>query len=132
MAKVNITEAARLAGMGRQHLYRAYINTGKISVERDVQNRPVIDTSELLRVFGALHGTGYETQSGQADIQDNGMGYSELKAYLVAKDELVSSLRDQLKEASEREEWLRRQLERAQAVLTDQRAVAKKSWWRFW
>ena len=50
MNKVTITEAARLAGISRQHLYRWFINTGKISVIKD-NDKSVIEISELLRVF---------------------------------------------------------------------------------
>ncbi len=58
MAKVSISEAARLAGVSRSHLYASFINTGKISVEtiEDATGKPQkqIDTSELQRVFGNL------------------------------------------------------------------------------
>ncbi len=56
MAKVSISEAARLAGVSRSHLYASFIKTGKISVEtiEDATGKPQkqIDTSELQRVFG--------------------------------------------------------------------------------
>ncbi len=51
-----ITEAARLAGKSRSTLYKTYIETGKLSVGQDsATGRPVVDTSELIRVFGALY-----------------------------------------------------------------------------
>ncbi len=56
MALVTVTHAARLAGISRQYLYKAYIKTGKVSVERDSKGSPLIETSELLRVFGVLGG----------------------------------------------------------------------------
>ena len=58
MAKVSISEAARLSGVSRSHLYAAFIKPGRISVEtvQDATGKPVkqIDTSELARVFGSL------------------------------------------------------------------------------
>lgn len=54
MAKVSISQAAKLAGVSRTTLYEHYINKGRISVEKDHQDRPQIDTTEILRVFGQL------------------------------------------------------------------------------
>lgn len=64
MAKVNVTKAAELAGIGRQHFYRKYLTPRdkagkplppKISVEEDHAGNKVIDTAEIIRVFGKLH-----------------------------------------------------------------------------
>ncbi|MGE3550925.1 MAG: hypothetical protein AB7I29_13630 [Geobacter sp.] len=54
MAKVSISQAARLAGITRQYFYKKYINTGVISVNREKEDAPTIDTAELFRVFGEL------------------------------------------------------------------------------
>jgi hypothetical protein len=58
MAKISISEAARLAGISRSHLYAKFIKPGKISVEttEDALGKPQkqIDTAELQRVFGNL------------------------------------------------------------------------------
>ena len=132
MAKVTVTEAAKLAGIGRQQLYRGYISTGKISVERDHQDRPQIDTAEILRVFGEMKGTPEATQNGQRYNSEKRHVDNELQVVFRAKDEVISGLREQLREASEREAWLRQQLERMQAVLTDQRTTEKRRWWQFW
>ena len=132
MAKVTVTEAARLAGLGRQQLYRGYISTGKISVERDHQDRPRIDTAEILRVFGEMKGTPEATLNGHNANSERRHADSGLQAVVEAKDELISELRERLREAGEREGWLRQQLVRAQAVLTDQRSTPLRPWWRFW
>lgn len=136
MAKVSVTEAARLAGLGRQQLYRGYISTGKISVERDHQDRPQIDTAEIIRVFGEIKATPKATpeatQNGHQETIKKRHMDSELQAVFEAKDEVISELRERLREAGEREGWLRQQLERAQAVLTDQRSTPSRPWWRFW
>ena len=55
MSLVNITEAARLAGISRPNFYKNYIRKGKISVGRNERDEPAIDTSDILRVFGKLH-----------------------------------------------------------------------------
>ena len=132
MAKVTVTEAARLAGLGRQQLYRGYISTGKISVERDHQGRPQIDTAEILRVFGEMKGTPGATQNGHGVNSERRHVDNELHIVIEAKDEVISELRERLREAGDRETWLRQQLERAQAVLTDQSATVRRRWWQIW
>ena len=53
MAVHTVTEAAKLAGVTRRTIYR-YIKQGKLSTVVTGSNTTQIETSELLRVFGAL------------------------------------------------------------------------------
>lgn len=88
MTTVNISEAAALAGISRQHLYKKYIKTGIISVERHF-DVPKIQISELLRVFGELK---HETTDDKSTIDNslreltskNVNDYSELQAKVKA------------------------------------------------
>ena len=57
MANVSLTQAAKLAGISRATLYRRYINTGKITVTANLSGKKQIDTSEIIRVFGAIQCT---------------------------------------------------------------------------
>lgn len=54
MAKVSISEAARLAGKSRTTLHRL-IKTGELSTCRGERNVKLLDTAELLRVFDSLN-----------------------------------------------------------------------------
>ena len=54
MTKLNMSEAARAAGITRATLYR-HIEKGKLSKENDTDGNPVIDMSELLRVYPNLN-----------------------------------------------------------------------------
>ena len=105
MAKVNITDAAKLAGIGRQHMYRKYINprdkdgkilTPLITVEIDNLGNKVIDTSEILRVFKVLHTV--EGDIGELDASDSRIRKETEKSYtttsVLAKE--VELLREQL------------------------------------
>lgn len=56
MTQVSISKAARLAGCTRSNLYKTYIHAGKLTVTKDHQGKPQVDTAELLRVFGSLQG----------------------------------------------------------------------------
>ncbi|WP_420854339.1 DNA-binding protein [Rosenbergiella australiborealis] len=53
LAKVSISEAARLAGKSRTTLHRL-IKTGELSVSTGERNAKMIDISELVRVFPDL------------------------------------------------------------------------------
>ena len=51
MTKLNITEAAKAAGISRPTFYR-HIKDGKVSVEKGSDGETRIDLSEILRVYG--------------------------------------------------------------------------------
>lgn len=53
MAKVSISEAARLTGKSRTTLHRL-IKTGELSTCSGVRNAKMVDISELIRVFGEI------------------------------------------------------------------------------
>ncbi|MCE5388605.1 MAG: hypothetical protein K0041_08520 [Acidithiobacillus sp.] len=134
MAKLTVSGAARAVGLSRQYLYKAYIKNGILSIERDEKGNPLIDSSELIRVFGEIKDSGVSTSivnSSQLETQENDIIVARLQAQLDAKDELLRRAEEQLRVAGERELWLRQQLERAQAILTDQRQ-ANRPWWKFW
>lgn len=53
MAKLNLTKSAKSAGIARGTLYN-HIKQGKVSCEVNKEGKRVIDTSELMRVYGDL------------------------------------------------------------------------------
>lgn len=53
MASHSVTEAAKLAGVTRRTIYR-HIKSGRLSASVTGGDNTVIETSELLRVYGAL------------------------------------------------------------------------------
>ncbi len=68
MAKVSISEAARLAGKSRTILHRL-IKTGELSVSTGDRNAKMIDVSELLRVFPDLSINAGEHRNEQVVLQ---------------------------------------------------------------
>ena len=98
MAEVSISEAARLTGKGRATIQR-HIKSGKLSVGKDATGNPVIDTAELFRVYRL-------NQAKQAKQAHETTGQA-----VKQEPAAVEALREQLKAAQEREEWLKRQLE---------------------
>lgn len=61
MALVNLTEAAKLVGMTRKTIGR-HVQSGKLSIQM-IDNAPKVDTSELLRVYGAFKNNNYNNMS---------------------------------------------------------------------
>jgi hypothetical protein len=53
MAKLNLSQAAKVTGKNRTTIWR-HIHSGKLSIERDRDGLPFVDTSELIRVYGEL------------------------------------------------------------------------------
>ncbi|MBL9251305.1 helix-turn-helix domain-containing protein [Escherichia coli] len=53
MASHSVTEAAKLAGVTRRTIYR-HIKSGRLSASVTGSDNTVIETSELLRVYGVL------------------------------------------------------------------------------
>jgi len=68
VAKVSISEAARLAGKSRTTLHRL-IKTGELSVSTGDRNAKMIDISELCRVFPAIRLSTGEHQNEQVSEQ---------------------------------------------------------------
>lgn len=99
MALVSISKAAKLAGINRSNFYTSYLNQGKISVVRDERNRPCVDTSELLRVFGSLKAEGLGIQQDTTPSYTLGQNTTDSGLY-----PLVEQLKQQLAEAKQREQ----------------------------
>ena len=72
MACHTISEAAAMTGVNRRTIYR-YIKSGKVSASVTHDNKTVIDTSELLRVFCSLSQP--ETTECPAGSQENAPEY---------------------------------------------------------
>ena len=123
MAKVSISEAARLVGISRSALYRGYISQGKVSVERDYRNAPVVDTSELLRVFGDISKDTAEHRP------DQGVDMAQLQAEVARLQALVQLYESQLAEAKEREDWFKRKIDQLQPQALAGPETKRKWWW---
>lgn len=134
MTQVSITKAASLAGVSRSTFYRSYINNGKVSVTNDSQGNPVVDTSELLRVFGVLHGTVNESDTAgvRPSESSNDHVINELESELHRVHDILRLREDELRKAEERELWLREQLTNSQRLLEHRNKHQTRPWWRFW
>ena len=134
MPKHSVSEAARLAGVSRSHFYKKFIKTGLISVERDKDDKPIIDTAEIMRACGGLKAeNSMNTQNVQFDTPEK---HSQNTALQVE----IQLLREQLTAAQEREKWLQGKVDQLTGQLDtttrllEHRPAAeppKKRWWSF-
>jgi hypothetical protein len=107
-AKFSITEAAKLAGLGRQSLYRNYINKRILSVVRGSSNVH-IELIELLRVFPDLKLS--DNQCGQlVTVGDSHRVEVEKREIELLREQLRQS-NERERQAVEREEWLKSQID---------------------
>ena len=104
MSKLSISEAARLAGISRNHLYNKYINKGVISVITD-DNKPFIDTSELLRVFPNAKLITDDT------LQNNALHDTHSAELVSLLKEQLEHAKEQIAKAEHREAWLQSQID---------------------
>lgn len=127
MAKVSITQAAKLSQLSRSYFYKKYINTGLISIVIE-DNKKLIDVSELMRVCD--HIKLEDVSSSQHDTVIDVVKTQE-------KDKIITMLETQLSEAKaremqlrretqEREEWFKVQLEKATHLLEDKTLKPRK------
>ena len=100
MAQLSISAAARAVGKDRGTLHR-YIKSGKLSVTKNAAGNTVVETAELLRVFGPLQGHGGKTVAPAAALpQQDSSGMQHVL------ESTLQLLKEQLRASQEREERL--------------------------
>jgi hypothetical protein len=136
MALISISEAAKLAGIARSHLYSQYINTGAISVTRDSRGKPKIDTAELLRVFGSIQlDIGQDNRTPEKTVIQDSLGQEKALALNTDALAMIELLKEQLAKAEERERFYQAQLaELTQTIklLEYQPTAEPRKWWQWW
>lgn len=134
MAQVSLSEAAKLTGKNRTTLYR-YIQQGKLSKITDATGKDKLDTSELLRVFGAFNATVATTEKSNKKQHDATKDFVAENATLKNK---IQQLEQQLKN---KEDLLHSKddhitsLKQAMLLLerkSDTNTTIPKKRWQFW
>lgn len=120
MAKVNLTQGAKLAGVSRSTLNR-HIKEGRVSKVFEADGKPCVDTSELQRVYGELsHGTSsqvvpIEQHRAPSNTHEKDIKIATLEAELNAANKRLEEV------CEDRDEWR----VQAKSLLSDQRASAR-------
>lgn len=102
MAKLNLSQAAKAVGKSRVTLWR-HINTGKLSAERDRDGNPLVDTSELLRVYGEIKNSA--TPRNTKNKHHETPSYDELLLLVKALKEEQSEMKEIILDLKNRLEY---------------------------
>lgn len=115
MAKLNLSQAAKAVGKNRVTIWR-HINSGKLSAEKDRDGNPLVDTSELLRVYGELKSNA--TRSNTKKQHDETPSYEELLL-------LVKEMRREQSEMKEMISTLQNRLEHKQPIPSHNEGISR-------
>lgn len=97
MAKVSISEGARMAGISRSYIYRKYITPGLLITEKDSAGNTVVDTAEIIRVFGQIKANSeQDAKSTQLDTIEKDNKITTLEAELRLTRELLKAREDHI------------------------------------
>lgn len=121
MALVSVAKAASLVNRDRKVIYRDYIATGKLTATKNGRGHMQIDTSELLRVFGAFEG---ETKN-----QDNAPHKETSLDSIIELEKLRlenAALRDKVETQAANLQDLRQALQ-----MLEHKPESRRRWWHF-
>lgn len=119
-SKVSVVEASKMAGVSRATFYR-HITEKKISTAQDDKGNTVIDTSELIRVYGNKLRTLEEIEKEEIEQLDDSETNQDSSSVLKVQ---VDMLKERLKDFNEERERERNQLS---SQIEDLRAQLERS-----
>jgi flagellar motility protein MotE (MotC chaperone) len=124
MALVSIAEAAKLVGKSKRTIYND-LHKGKLSASQDCTDGKTIDTSELVRVYGALVAqlhSAKTVQSSQLCTTDCTPEIGQKIAVLEAENAALKTLLDEREKRLADKDKMILLLEHKQA----------RPWWKIW
>ena len=137
MARVSISEAARLVKVSRPTIYKM-INSGKLSytsVVKHGKDIKVIDTSELIRVFGSLDGVTdtvkYDVKSDTDSTGVNNLDLHDLQHKIALLEAENDGLKGAVKARDEHIDSLRQAMQLLEHKHEPSSQV-HSPWWQFW
>lgn len=133
MARVSISEAARLVKVSRPTIYKM-INSGKLSytsVVKHGQIIKVIDTSELIRVFGSLDGVIDTVKSDAGSTGVNSVGLHDLQHRIALLEAENDGLKGAVKARDEHIDSLRQAMQLLEHK-HEPSSPPDSPWWKFW
>lgn len=140
MARVSISEAARLVSVSRPTIYKL-LKSGELSYTSVVKHgKPVkaIDTAELIRVFGAIDivnvGNSDAVKFDDMSTSLNSDFLQPLQHQLTLLQAENAALKDAVNARDEHISSLRQamQLLEHKQSASDPQSVPAKAWWQFW
>jgi len=132
MAKVSISEAARLTGKSRTTLHRL-IKTGELSTCAGVRNSKMIDISELIRVFGDISKPVQEQQFEQVAEQRITVPSAPSEQMVSSLKQEVEHLRTLVSAQESHIDSLKQSLKLLEHKKDMQQPLPPPAkWWQFW
>ena len=126
MAKVSISEAARLTGKSRTTLHKL-IKTGELSTCHGARNARMVDVSELIRVFGPLEHRASEQVTAQVSEQSD-TGFSAQNEQIIAQlKQEVEHLKTLVSAKESHIDSLKQAM-----LLIEHTHAGDSPWWKFW
>lgn len=133
MARVSISEEARLVKVSRPTIYKM-INSGKLSytsVVKHGKSIKVIDTSELIRVFGSLDGVIDDVKSDAESTGINSVGLHDLQHRIALLEAENDGLKGAVKARDEHIDSLRQAMQLLEHK-HEPSSPPHSPWWKFW
>ena len=133
MARVSISEAARLVKVSRPTIYKM-INSGKLSytsVVKHGKSIKVIDISELIRVFGSLDGVIDDVKSDAESTGINSVGLHDLQHRIALLEAENDGLKGAVKARDEHIDSLRQAMQLLEHK-HEPSSPPHSPWWKFW
>ena len=133
MARVSISEAARLVKVSRPTIYKM-INSGKLSytsVVKHGKSIKVIDTSELIRVFGSLDGVIDDVKSDAESTGINSVVLHDLQHRIALLEAENDGLKGAVKARDEHIDSLRQAMQLLEHK-HEPSSPPHSPWWKFW
>ncbi|HBV5255531.1 TPA: helix-turn-helix domain-containing protein [Klebsiella pneumoniae] len=133
MARVSISEAARLVKVSRPTIYKM-INSGKLSytsVVKHGKSIKVIDTSELIRVFGSLDGVIDDVKSDAESTGINSVFLHDLQHRIALLEAENDGLKGAVKARDEHIDSLRQAMQLLEHK-HEPSSPPHSPWWKFW
>ena len=133
MARVSISEAARLVKVSRPTIYKM-INSGKLSYTSVVKHGKgikVIDASELIRVFGSLDGVIDDVKSDAESTGINSVGFQDLQHRIALLEAENDGLKGAVKARDEHIDSLRQAMQLLEHK-HEPSSPPHSPWWKFW
>lgn len=132
MAKVSISEAARLTGKSRTTLHRL-IKTGELSTCAGVRNAKMVDISELIRVFGDISTPVHEQPVERASEQRVTVPSASHEHVVNSLKQEVEHLRTLVTAQESHIDSLKQSLQLLEHKKDVQQPLASPAkWWQFW
>jgi hypothetical protein len=129
---LSVTEASKRFNIDRSRIYRAF-KSGEMSRNPD----GTVQLVEILRVFGNVQKTFANTSSEHVERSGEHVETLENHPLYKAQQEKIRLLEDSLREAKEREQWQRGQMEKLTDTIKLLEApktpnTPRRVWWKFW